>query len=218
MMVLVIFTLYAKMSEESTNKPGGRFDFLIFIAELVRTIIIVTVLAYVIRLFVFQPFVVEGSSMFPVFHNSDYLVVDKVTYDFKAPERGDIIVFRYPRNTDVNYVKRIIGLPGERVHIEGGDVTIFNSENPNGFKLLEPYTNEPDSTFAMTNNVDINPTTSPTADYTVPTGSYFVMGDNRKASSDSREWSFLDKDKIIGRVMVQAFPLNRFAVVHHARY
>lgn len=190
------------------------YDPLKFIAELLRTAIIVTILAYTIRLFIIQPFIVDGLSMNPVFHNNDYLLVDKISYKLDQPQRGDIIVFKYPKNTAVNYVKRIIGLPGEKVVIENGDVTIINKDNPNGIKLNEPYIRTQDTTFVSTFNNRENPR----AEFAVPEGDYFVMGDNRQESSDSREWGFLSKEKIIGRVFIQAFPVGRFSWVTHARY
>jgi signal peptidase I len=207
------------MSEsEFSTQPSAqeRRDYWDFFAELIRTAIIVTVLAYVIRLFVIQPFVVEGSSMYPLFHNNDYLVVEKVSYAFGQPQRGDVIVFKYPRNTAVNYVKRIIGLPGEKVEIKDGKVTIVNSAHPSGITLSEPYVNNGDPTLSMPSANGGN--TAMVSDFTVPVDDYFVMGDNRQASSDSREWGFLPKEDIIGRVIVQAFPLDRFGIISHARY
>lgn len=193
-----------------------RRDYWNFFAELIRTAIIVTVLAYIIRLFILQPFVVEGSSMFPLFHNNDYLIVEKVSYTVGQPQRGDVIVFKYPRNPDVNYVKRVIGLPGEKVVIKDGKVQIVNSSHPQGLTLDEPYVNDHEATYIIPNLAGGSSTSD--SEFTVPANDYFVMGDNRQASSDSREWGFLPKEDIIGRVMVQAFPLDRFGVISHARY
>lgn len=199
------------MSKHNSEK----FDLIQFIAELIRTVVIVVVLAFLIRQFVMQPYIVDGSSMYPVLHNNDYLLVDKIGYKIKDPQRGDIIVFKYPNNTSVYYVKRIIGLPGEKVRIENGAVYIFNTANPSGLKLDEPYTNGVNNTFVKANETVDN---QPITEFTVPENNYFVMGDNRTGSSDSREWGFLNNDKIIGKVFVQAFPFNRAAVIEHARY
>lgn len=190
--------------------PKASQDFWRFGAELIRTAIIVSVLAYGIRAFLIQPFVVEGSSMAPRFQTNDFLIVDKLSYRLHTPSRGDIIVFKYPYDLQTNYVKRIIGLPGETVKIEDGKVEVINKNNPNGFILTEPY-------LSVGNTTQILPTSTQN-EYTVPEGKYFVLGDNRHASSDSREWGFLPKEDVIGRVFVQAFPFNRASWVSHARY
>lgn len=181
-----------------------------FFAELIKTFLIVLVVVYSLRLFVVQPFIVEGSSMFPRFHNNDYLLVDKLTYRFETPKRGDIIVFRYPGDLSVNYVKRIIGFPGETVRIEGGKVSIINAANPSGLSLNEPYINGGAET--LVNNSEVR------RDFIVPDDEYFVLGDNRPASSDSREWSFLPKQDIIGRVVIQAYPFDRVHLVETPSY
>lgn len=181
-----------------------------FGAELIRTALAVVVLAYVIRLFILQPFVVEGSSMYPRFQTNDFLIVDKLSYRIGQPERGDIIVFKYPYDLETNYVKRVIGLPGDTVKIEDGKVTVINDENPTGITLDEQY--------VSSGNTTTLPAASAKNEFTVPEGNYFVLGDNRRASSDSREWGFLPKEDVIGRVFVQAYPFDRASWVNHARY
>jgi signal peptidase I len=204
------------MPEEEPTLTPNRADqkplkssIYLFIAELIRSIIIVVVLAYVIRAFVLQPFIVDGSSMEPLLQNNDYLLVDKLSYHFEAPKRGDVIVFRYPEDTSVNYVKRIIGLPGETVIFKDGKVEIVNSAHPNGFILNEPYI------------IDHSPTLLPPGvsnSYVVPKGSYFVMGDNRPASSDSRIWGFMPMSDMIGRVVLEAYPINDIHIIHGMNY
>jgi len=180
------------------------------LSDLVKTAIIVIILVVVTRGFILQPFIVEGSSMAPRFHTNDYLLVDKLSYHLHAVQRGDIVVFKYPYNTSVNYVKRVIGLPGETVKIDNGSVYIINAQNPNGMKLTEPY---------IIDNAPTVPSSGASeAQYVVPADSYFVMGDNRPASSDSREWSFLPKSDLIGRVIIQAFPLAQASVIHDPTY
>ena len=147
--------------------------------------------------------------MFPRFQTNDYLLVDKISYRFEQPHRGDIIVFKYPGDTSINYVKRVIGLPGERVHIEAGKVSVINTASPNGTLLSEPYVSDGNITTTSS---------GAKADFTVPADNYFVLGDNRQASSDSREWGMLPKNDIIGIVRVQAFPLNRISLIPHASY
>jgi signal peptidase I len=196
--------------EQSTPQSAPKNDFWKSSAELVRTALIVGILAFAIRYFVLQPFIVEGSSMVPRFQTDDYLLVDKLSYRFKEPQRGDIVVFRYPFDITVNYVKRIIGLPGETIRIRSGQVFLINEAHPEGIKLAEPYINDGAQTML--------PAGATEKDFVVPKDSYFVMGDNRPASSDSREWGMLPKDDLIGKVVIQAYPLDRIHLVPHAIY
>jgi signal peptidase I len=193
-----------------TEAKADRSAFWKNLADLVKTALVVIVLVVITRGFILQPFIVEGSSMAPRFHTNDYLLVDKLSYHFHPVSRGDIVVFKYPYNTSVNYVKRVIGLPGETVKIQDGSVYIINAQNPNGFKLNEPYVIDDAQTLL--------PSGASTGEYTVPSDSYFVMGDNRPASSDSREWSFLPKSDMIGRVIIQAFPLSEASILHDPTY
>lgn len=185
-------------------------DFWSFTFELIKTAVIVGVMAYLLRLFVLQPFIVEGSSMQPEFQTNDYLLVDKFSYHIREPKRGDIIVFRYPFNPTVNYVKRIIGLPGERVLVDKGKITIFNNTYPDGLHLTEPYLTENEETLL--------PSGAVRSEYVVPNDKYFVLGDNRSASSDSREWGFLPQEEVVGRVIIQAFPLGKFHYISPTEY
>jgi signal peptidase I len=166
--------------------------------EIVVFILLAVVIVLPIRLFVAQPFVVDGESMHPTFENTDYLIVDEFTYHFQAPQRGDVIVFRYPGNPKIFYIKRIIGLPGETVHINSGKVTIAKA-NGTTLTLTEPYAVVEDATYTM--------------DSTLGSDQYFVMGDNRPESSDSRVWGSLPKDKIIGRVYTRLFPVAKFGIL-----
>jgi len=180
------------------------------LADLVKTALVVIVLVVITRGFILQPFIVDGSSMEPRFHTNDYLLVDKISYRLHPVTRGDIIVFKYPLQTSVNYVKRVIGLPGETVKIQNGSVYIINSQYPDGLALSEPYVIDHAETLLPSGAAD--------AQYVVPANEYFVMGDNRPASSDSRSWGFVPKDDIIGRVDVQAFPLNEFTFISDPKY
>jgi signal peptidase I len=193
-----------------TTPKQGEQDFWRFAAELVRTALIVSVLAYGLRLLVLEPFVVEGSSMYPRFETNDFLIVDKISYRIGTPQRGDIIVFKPPFDTSVNYIKRVIGLPGETVRIADNKVTIINSANPSGFVLKEPY--------LSADNYTALPSTQANTEVVVPGNSYYVLGDNRKGSSDSREWGFVPKDNIIGRADIEAWPFDKASIVHQARY
>lgn len=151
-----------------------------------------------IRFFVAQPFIVDGSSMDPTFATNQYLIVDELSYRFEPIARGDVIIFKYPNDTTKYFIKRVIGLPGETVQIEGTKVLIKNKTNPQGFTLTENY---------------VDPANF-TSDHTLVTltgSQYFVMGDNRGASFDSRSWGSVDRKLIIGRPLVRLFPLNTIA-------
>jgi signal peptidase I len=159
--------------------------------ELVRFAIIALLIMVPIRIFVIQPFVVSGSSMVPTFENGNYLIVDEISYKFEDPQRYDVIVFRYPNDQKKFFIKRIIGLPGETVDINGSAVTITNKDNPNGFVLGQPYVKNESE-----NNLHRE----------LKDGEYFVMGDNRNASSDSRYWGPVPKNLLIGRALVRLWP------------
>ncbi len=151
------------------------------------------VLALIVQQFLIRPFVVNGASMDPTLATGDYLLIDEVTYKLREPERGDVVVFRAPPEPDKFFIKRIIGLPGETVSIEGSKVTIKNAENPKGFVLSEPFI-----THVSVNSMTVNVT----ADH------YFVMGDNRNGSFDSRSWGTLPKANIRGRALLRLLPIK----------
>jgi len=167
-----------------------------FFTELLKFAFVALCIVVPIRLFVAQPFIVSGESMVPTFQNGQYLIVDELSYHFASPKRGDVIVFRYPRDTSQFFIKRIIGLPGETVHITDTGVTIDTKAG----------TSEtvPDSYI-------VNHGNGGAQTYTVPEGDYFVMGDNRPESSDSRVWGFLPKNDIVGRVFLRLLPLQTIA-------
>ena len=154
-----------------------------------------------IRYFIAQPFVVRGASMEPNFSDREYLVIDEVSYYFREPERGETIVFRYPRDPRQFFIKRIIGLPEERVDIKNGRVVIFSPAYPDGFTLQEQYLDPPDRM------------TGPDADINLGRAEYFVMGDNRDFSSDSRLWGALNQDLVVGRAVFRAWPFAKFGPV-----
>jgi signal peptidase I len=154
--------------------------------EVLRVTAMVFISAVIIRYFLFQPFIVEGSSMEPNYHNSEYLFVEKVSYRFREPKRGEVVVFRYPNNPRVNYIKRIIGVPGDTIRIENGIVYL------NGTELVEEYLEEGTKTI-------VNRSPDLPYEVTVPKNKYFVMGDNRDHSSDSRDGWLVDRRMIIGR-------------------
>lgn len=166
--------------------------FLASVLEVVKTVAIVFALAFIIRYFLIQPFIVDGLSMEPNFHNRQFILIDKASYRLHQPSRGDVIVFRNPRDTSIYFIKRVIGLPGETVEIKDGQVFI------NGSVLPEPYL--PSDRKTYTENKE-----SQTTKVTLDSGHYFVMGDNREESSDSREWGPLSNANIVGRHMVTVY-------------
>ena len=159
--------------------------------ELVKLVLISLIIVVPFRLYVAQPFVVDGLSMYPTFDNSEYLIVDELSYRFEEPARGSVLVFKYPKDPSKSFIKRIIGLPGEIVSIEGGVVTITSSEHPKGLVLDEPY---------------IKLAKKDTQSYTLGQDEYFVMGDNRLQSADSRLWGPVPRANIIGRPIIRAWP------------
>ena len=163
--------------------------------ELVRFAIMALIIVVPIRVFLAEPFVVSGSSMVPTFENSDYLIIDKVSYRFGNPKRNDIVVFRYPNDETKFFIKRIIGLPNETVDIKGSIVTIINEQKKDGFQLDEPYVKN-----TANNNTRLE----------LKDGEYFVMGDNRSGSSDSRYWGAVKKNLISGRALLRLrlWPIN----------
>lgn len=170
--------------------------------EFVKTIAFILIAAFLIRHFLIQPFVVDGSSMEPNFHNQEYILVDKVTYHLRQPQRGDVIVFHPPGETD-NFIKRIIGLPGERVDINGHQVSI------NGKPLDEKYL----PTFSpLAGDGEVN------FSEVLQTNQYFVMGDNRDQSKDSREIGPIGKERIIGKAWLILYPLKNASVIKEPHY
>ncbi len=161
--------------------------------------VIAFALALFIRFFVAAPYLVQGASMDPTFHSADYLIVDRISYRLEDPARGDVIVFRYPQDPSRSFIKRIIGLPGETIDIRGNTVRIINPENPDGFAISEPYIaseNARDSTVTVT----------------LGANDYFVLGDNRKASADSRIWGALPRDLITGRALLRLYPFTQIKI------
>ena len=148
-----------------------------------------------LRFFVAQPFVVSGGSMEPAFNPNEYLVIDEVTYRNSEPQRGDVVIFRYPLDPSIYFIKRIVGIPGETVKIENGVVSVADQVHP-AYKIL----NEPYARIGK-NMRTVLPTT-------LSSGEYFVLGDNRDASADSRVWGPLEKRFIIGRAILRLYPFN----------
>ena len=169
-----------------------------FFYDLLRFSIIAVIIVFPIRLFIAQPFIVAGASMEPTFENGQYLIVDEISYRLGEPARGDVIIFRYPRDTSKFFIKRIIGLPNETVHIDGSRITISSATHQDSITLDEPYIK------SMVKGVSL--------DETLGSDEYFVLGDNRDASSDSRVWGLLKRDLIVGRAFLRLLPISRVSV------
>jgi signal peptidase I len=162
--------------------------------ELLESIIIAIILASLIRLFLFQPFYIPSGSMEPALIPGDRIIVNKLVYRFSEPERGDVIVFRYPLNQNKDYIKRIVAMGGERIQVVDSRLLINNQ------LTAEPYLPP-----ALIYN-DFGPVD-------VPPGTYFVLGDNRNNSQDSRIWGPLPRDYVVGEAVVIFWPLNRFGLI-----
>lgn len=168
-----------------------------FWVETIKTLILAVLIVLPIRYFIFQPFFVQGSSMYPNFENGDYLIVDEATYRFRNPERGEVIVFKYPRDISQLFIKRIIGLPGELVEIQNDKITIIN--NSGKHVLDEKYIPFENKTLG---NIRVN----------LGKDEYFVLGDNRMFSYDSRGWGTVPRKNIIGKASIRAFPFNSLSI------
>jgi len=164
--------------------------------ETIQTLVLAGLLIVFFRTFIFQNFVVEGSSMFPTLTQGDRLIVSRLSYVLGEPDRGDIIVFQYPFGPERDFVKRIIGLPGETIAIQNGTVIIDG----------KPLANED---YVKNKSRDTK------APVTLGEDEYFVMGDNRTGSSDSRSWGPLQRHFIIGKAWIIYYPFDHFQFLSH---
>lgn len=177
----------------------------LFIIEAIKVGVFTVLTIFIVRTFLFKPFYVRGASMETNFFDSEYLIIDEVSYRVHEPKRGDVIVFRYPNDPSEYFLKRVIGLPGETITIRNGQVIVINKDFPNGIVLSEAYLRSglhtPGDTTA-----------------TMKEGQYFVMGDNRAASWDSRGFGPIAENAIVGRVWVRGWPFDRvqaFSTPHY---
>ncbi|MDP3735223.1 MAG: signal peptidase I [bacterium] len=177
---------------QNQNQKNSRSFF-----EFIRFLVIISAVVFAIRLYIATPFIVSGSSMDPTFAHGEYLIVDEISYRLREPKRGDVIVFRFPQKRTQFFIKRIIGLPGETVEIQDGTLSVKNEGTPRGFVLDEPY---------------LVGGTAGSFLVTLGESDYFVLGDNRSASFDSRSWGTLPRDLIVGRALARLFPLQNIAL------
>jgi len=174
----------------------------LFLWEILKIILISLAIIVPIRYFIMQPFFVRGASMHPTFESGDYLVINEVGYRIDDPERGDVIVFKPPQNEGQFYIKRIVGLPGETVSVKDGSVYV--GKDLFSLELLEEGYIEGSTPGNKTIQLSYN--------------EYFVLGDNRNASSDSRNWGALPRGNIIGKAWIRAWPVGEFNIVSRPEY
>jgi len=185
--------------------------------EIIETLVLTLVIYLLIHNFVAQPFEVEQDSMMPTVNPGEYVLIDKISPRFSDYQRGDIVVFQPPDGFGqggVPFIKRVIGIPGDRVSLENG-VVFVTASGGNPVRLDEPYViRGADGAVAATLPRDPSGTDA----WTVPAGSYFVMGDNRTASQDSRFFGPVERDLIVGRAWLRYFPLDRLGVISRPEY
>jgi len=177
---------------------GAIFDFL-------QGIVVILAIMVMIYLFIMSPQEINGASMEPNFHNGEYILTNKIEYKLSDPKRGEVVIFKSPRNKDIDYIKRIIGEPGDRVMLKGGSYYL------NGTKLDEPYLT-PNTYISAGNYLQEE------NEITVPVGRYFVSGDNRGHSSDSREFGPIPKEDFIGKAFFRYWPFSEAGVITPPSY
>src|SRR3989344_7674121 len=173
-----------------------------FVMDILETIVFVGSIFIVVYLFIAAPHSVRGGSMDPTFKNGDYIITSKISYKFATPRRGDVIVFASLKNPDIDFIKRIVGLPGDEVMIKDGKVYL------NGEILAENY-------IQVTTNAFESGFIREGMPVVVPEGDLFVLGDNRPRSSDSREFGFIPAENIIGRVIYRYYPPQKIGPIHN---
>ncbi len=177
--------------------------YLSFTWELFKIAVIALVIVLPIRYFLFQPFIVKGESMSPNFKSGDYLIVDEISYRFAEPSRGDVIVFKYPKDTTQKFIKRVIGLPNETVDIKDGQISIMKDGKSS--VLNENYLPKDLKTYGTVN-------------IALGSGEFFVLGDNREYSYDSRVWGVMPKKDIIGKAFLRIFPVAALSGIPSPAY
>ncbi|OGH83926.1 MAG: signal peptidase I [Candidatus Magasanikbacteria bacterium RIFOXYA2_FULL_44_8] len=168
----------------------------LFLLELIKVSILAGITIGLVRYYLFKPFYVKGASMEPNFYENEYLIIDELSYRFNEPKRGDVIVFKYPENPKEYFLKRIIGLPGERVKISEGRVIVYNDTHPEGFEISEAYLPK-DLLTAGDKITALGP------------HEYYVLGDNRQNSHDSRRFGPVDRSLVVGRAWFRGWPVGR---------
>jgi len=176
-----------------------------FVFDIIETIVLALAIFVVIYLFLFQPHQVKGASMEPNFYDGEYILTDKFSYRFGEPKRGDVVIFKAPKNPELDYIKRIIALPGEKIQIKNEGIFINNQELDE--KYLPEYMDLSGGLF-LTKGKEVE----------IPENSFFVLGDNRSHSSDSREWGPIQTSDIVGKAFLRYWPPNHFGILPKAKY
>ncbi len=189
-------------SNDEVYEKGLLSKVALFFLEIIKISVLAAATIILVRYFLFKPFSVKGQSMEPTFYERDYLIIDEISYRFREPVRGEIVVFRSPVTSDF-YLKRIIGLPGERIKVEDNKIIIYNNDNPRGLVLPEEYLAEP---------------TPGSISVTLAVDEYFVLGDNRDASFDSRRFGAVKRKALVGRVLFRGFPFSRMSTFSLPEY
>lgn len=193
-----------EIKEIKNNRIKGIVkNYLPFAWEIIKIVIMASVIVLPIRYFLFQPFIVKGESMIPNFQSGDYLIVDEISYRFAEPQRGEVIVFRYPKDTTQKFIKRVIGLPSETVDIKNGQVTIAKDGQES--ILNEKYLPADLKTYGNINAV-------------LGIDEYFVLGDNREYSFDSRSWGVVRRKDIIGKAFLRILPVAALSEISRPAY
>jgi len=190
------FRRMAKLQKKEEFLPSFTKSFVSFIFEVLKVVIISLAIIIPIRYFLIQPFYVRGASMEPNFHDNEYLIINEITYRFSEPERGDVVVINEKEETGGYIIKRIIGLPGEKIVIHEGKVEIYNNSDSKGKVLQENYLEKGTKTSG---NITVN----------LKKNEYYVLGDNRSSSLDSRSIGPITKDQIVGYAWLRAWPLYK---------
>jgi len=186
----------SRPASEAPTSSGGKTLALVF--ELIEVLAVSLAIIIPIRYFLVQPFYVKGASMEPNFFDHEYLIIDEVSYRLHEPKRGDIVVFHYPRDPKQFFIKRVIGLPGETIEIANGKIKIYNNASPNGMVLDEHAYLDPDVPTGSTQTITMKP------------GEYYLLGDNRPSSLDSRIFGPVSRSLLIGRVWLRGYPVDRW--------
>ncbi len=199
--------MFEKKSFPTTGGEGGvNPSFAMFAIELLKIAFISLAIIIPVRYFLIQPFYVKGASMEPSFHDNEYLIINEIGYRVGEPKRGDIAVFKYPKDPTQYFIKRIIALPGERVVISNGEIRIYNAQRPNGMVLDENEYLLPGIKTAGETDMDLG------------SDEYFVLGDNRNASMDSRVFGSIASKNIVGKAMLRGWPLNEIRLFETPQY
>ena len=179
-----------------------------FIWEMTKVAFISLIIILPIRYFLIQPFYVKGASMEPNFYDHEYLIIDEITYRLSEPKRGDIVVFKYPKDPKQFFIKRVIGLPGETVKIDGGIVNITPIDGDE-YVLTEQY---------IPDNIETRLPVSGYGQLELGEDEYYLLGDNRDQSLDSRVFGAVKGDYIVGRTWLRGWPFTRLTVFSTPEY